>query len=117
MRELGCGLGSYCLESPCLFLGTALLQQFDVVGRGGPRTETHLLFLRRRRRLWSQVEKRLFGLLERVLAVPFLFFAVSLYLLVSFFFAFLFWVVPACGSSQTRGRIGLATAGTAILAP
>lgn len=117
MRELGCGLGSYCLESPCLFLGTALLQQFDVVGRGGPRTETHLLFLRRRRRLWSQVERRLFGLLERVLAVPFLFFAVSLYLLVSFFFAFLFRVAPACGSSQTRGRIGVATAGTAILAP
>ena len=34
-----------------------------------------------------------------------------------FFFAFLFWVAPACGSSQTRGRIGVATAGTAILAP
>lgn len=48
------------------------------------------------------MERRLFGLLERVLAVPFLFFAVSLYLLVSFFFAFLFRAAPACGSSQTR---------------
>lgn len=114
MRELGSELGSYCLESPCLFLGTALLQQFDVVGIGGTRTETHLLFLRTRG-LWSQVERRLFDLLEWVLAVPFLFFAVSLYLFL--FFAFLFWAGPACGSSQTRGGIRVAAAGTATLDP